>query len=238
MAGFRKTAPVLGVLLSLLSLVACNTSASATPTQDLNMLRTEVASTVLAQVSQTQSALPTVTPVLIVTSTYTPTPTSSSTSSLLPTLPPGASPVPSVSSIVTTPGLTAPAATSTPGQDRAQWVSQSILDGSVFAPGETFTMTWELENVGTSTWTANYLLRFYSGNTFSAIQEVPIGRDVPPGQTIEITVLMRAPITTGDYRSDWVMSNQTRSNFKEPVFLKMTVAASTATPRPTASGGT
>ena len=93
-------------------------------------------------------------------------------------------------------------------------------------------MTWRLKNVGTSPWTAAYILRFYSGDAFGAPQEVPVGRVVLPDQTVDISVQMKAPNTLGDYRSDWVLSDERRSNFKEPVFLKITVAAP-PTPTPT-----
>jgi hypothetical protein len=114
-----------------------------------------------------------------------------------------------------------------------QWVSQSIADDTLFTPGQTFTMTWRLKNTGTSTWTAGYLLRYYSGNTFGALKEIAIGQVVLPGGEIDIAIAMKAPANPGSYRTDWVMSNETRTNFKEPVYLKIKVAAP-VTPTPTA----
>ena len=78
------------------------------------------------------------------------------------------------------------------------------------------------------------MLRFFSGNTFGASREVFLDRDVPPGQTIDIAIPMKAPTTPGEYRSDWVMANPFRSNFKEPVYLEITVARP-VTPTPTAT---
>jgi len=227
MADYRKTSAVIGVVLGMLSLAACAPRpATAAPTIDLNPFRTEVASTVLAQVTQTVCPVPSDTP------SPSPTVTAINVAAITPTLMASTTPVLTGTLVTGTP------ATGTPEpvlEDRAQWVSQSILDGSMFAPGETFTMTWRLENVGSSTWTAGYLLRHYSGDAFGAIKEIPLGRDVPPGQTAEISVLMKAPNLTGDFRSDWVLSNQNRSNFKEPVFLKITVAVPTTTPSPSAT---
>jgi hypothetical protein len=108
--------------------------------------------------------------------------------------------------------------------NRAQWVSQSIADKAIFAPGETFTMTWRLKNVGTSPWKSAYMLRFYSGDTFGAPKEVLLGREVLPDGTVDITLHMKAPAKPGSYRSDWVMSSENRSNFKDPVYLMITVA--------------
>ena len=93
-------------------------------------------------------------------------------------------------------------------------------------------MTWTLKNTGTSTWTAGYLLRYYSGATFGALKEIAMGREVLPGGVIDISIDMKAPAIPGSYRSDWVMSNENRSNFREPVYLKIKVAVP-VTPTPT-----
>jgi hypothetical protein len=93
-------------------------------------------------------------------------------------------------------------------------------------------MTWRLKNTGTSTWTTGYLLRFYSGNAFGALKEITIGQAVLPGGEIDINIDMKAPAIPGSYRTDWVMSNENRTNFKEPVYLKITVAVP-VTPTPT-----
>jgi hypothetical protein len=125
----------------------------------------------------------------------------------------------------------------TPGAgkvDQAQWVSQSVADGTTFAPGETFTMTWRLKNVGTSTWTPAYMLRYFSGDTFGAPKEIPLGREILPGDSVDITIKMKAPTNLGGYRSDWVMSSENRRNFNSPVYLKINVAKPvTPTPTPT-----
>ena len=214
-----KIFAVIGVLLSLIFLTACGTSApTSTPTLDLNPFRTEVAATVLAQVSRTlpqsPSATPFPSPSATITSTFTPTPEVSVSIS------------PSATLSSATPELET--------NNQAEWVSQSIVDGTIFAPGETFTMTWRLKNVGISNWTVSYLLRFYSGDTFGATKEILLGRVVLPGETVDIVIPMKAPTKTGDYRSDWVLSNENRSNFKEPVFLKITVATP-LTPTPTST---
>ena len=69
---------------------------------------------------------------------------------------------------------------------------------------------------------------------FGAPQEVFLDREVLPGETIDIAIPMTAPTALGEYRSDWVMANSSRSNFKEAVYLEITVARP-ATSTPTAS---
>ena len=217
MAHKKRTLSVIGVSLSLLWLAACSpTVPTSTPTLDLNPFRTEVAATVLAQVTRDLALTPSVTPL------------SSPTAMNLPTSTPSLTVSPSPSATATLSSGTPKAGT----ENRAQWVAQSIADDTIFAPGETFTMTWRLKNTGTSTWTAGYLLRYYSGDTFGAPKEISMGREVLPGGEIDISIYMKAPANPGSFRSDWVMSSENRSNFKEPVYLKIKVAAP-VTPTPT-----
>jgi hypothetical protein len=220
MAHKKRTLGGIGVLLSLLWLAACSPPVpTSTPTLDQNPLRTEVAATVLAQVTRALALTPSVTPLSTPTATNLPTSTPSPTAS------------PSPSATVALSSGTPKAGT----ENQAQWVSQSIADDTTFAPGETFTMTWRLKNTGTSTWNAGYLLRYYSGESFGASKEISLGREVLPGEEIEISVQMKAPANPGTYRSDWVMSTENRSNFKEPVFLRIKVAkpvTPTPTPKP------
>lgn len=219
MPNLKNAYTALGVFLGLLMLNACAPSTPAsTPTFDLSPLRTEVAATVLAQVSQTQASQPSQTPIPSPTVTIPLAPTPTLTLELTPSL------NPSVSLTPATPGAAA--------NNRAQWVSQTIPDETVFAPGETFTMTWRMKNVGDSTWTIAYWVRFYSGNSFGTAKESPLGQVVPPGAEVNISLAMTAPTIPGEYRGDWVLANEARSNFKEPFYLKIRVVVP-PTPTPT-----
>lgn len=212
-----KTITVMVVFISLFLLSACGTSEpTSTPTPDLNPLYTEVAATVWAQVTQTLAAAPTATPVPSPTATIAPI-----------------SPPTQETSIAPTPQATLTSMAPLTGTiNLAQWVSQTIPDDTVFAPGEAFTITWRMLNVGTATWTATYLVRFYSGDTFGAPREIPLGKIVLPGETVDISIRMSAPAIPGAYRTDWVLSTESRSNFKDPVFLKITVAVPPTATRP------
>jgi len=220
MAHIKRTLPIIGVLFSLLWSSGCSAMApTSTPTLDLNPLRTQVAGTVFAQVTRDLALTPSATPL--------PSPTNTS----LPTATPSLTASPEPSAEVTLSSGTPQAASA----NKDQWVSQTIADDTVFAPGQAFTMTWRVRNVGTSTWTAGYLLRFFSGSAFGAPKEVALGQVVQPGGEIDITIAMKAPATPGSYLTDWVLADQNRTNFKEPVYLKIKVAVpgtATATAKP------
>lgn len=215
----KSTAVRTLLLLSLIILAACSSATpTAAPTQDLTAFRTEVAATVLAQMP-TFIAL---TPSATLPSTATASPTSSAT------------PAPSLTITATTVTPVGTIATLA-SADHAKFVSQSVADGTAFAPGQVFTQTWTLQNTGTTTWTAGYRLRFFSGNAFGAPAEIALGQEVAPGQTVDIGIQMKAPLTPGEYRSDWVMSNTQLRNFNEPVYLKIKVVVPpTATRTPLA----
>ena len=70
---------------------------------------------------------------------------------------------------------------------------------------------------------AGYILRFFGGDPLGSPEEVPLDREVPPGETVDISLQMQAPERPGKYTSVWVMSTTERSNFKEPVYLEIEV---------------
>jgi len=84
-------------------------------------------------------------------------------------------------------------------------IDVTIPDGTVMLPGETFSKTWRLENVGRCTWTRQYAVTFFSGNSMEAIQNQFLSAEVEPGEVIDVTVDMKAPATTGLYQSNWML---------------------------------
>ena len=95
------------------------------------------------------------------------------------------------------------------GSDRAQFVTDvTYPDGTIVAPGTTFTKTWRLKNVGTSTWTTAYQLVFDTGDHMSAGGDpVALPKTVAPGDTVDVSVNLTAPATAGSYRGFWKFQN-------------------------------
>ena len=86
-------------------------------------------------------------------------------------------------------------------------IDVTIPDDTVMQPGEVFTKTWRLVNVGTCTWTKNYKLAFFSGDQMSAPAAVNLPVDVSPGTTVDLSVEMTAPLEPGTYQGNWKLKN-------------------------------
>ncbi len=122
-----------------------------------------------------------------------------------PTIPPAAAPT-----IEPTSAPTAAPTLTSGGQgctDAAEFVSDvSVPDNVLFSPGTPFIKTWRLKNTGTCTWDNRYLVHWISGATMSQQPGyflVPAGQTVEPGQTVDVSVGMSAPMEVGYYTSYW-----------------------------------
>jgi hypothetical protein len=120
-----------------------------------------------------------------------------------------------------------------------QPIDVTIPDGTLMAPGESFTKTWRLKNVGSCTWTRLYALTFFSGNSLSAIQTNYLSEEVAPGEVIDISVDMEAPQNLGVYQSNWMLTNAEGALFgigpngDAPFWVQIEVTLSvTDTPQP------
>ncbi len=80
----------------------------------------------------------------------------------------------------------------------------TIPDGTVFEPGEVFTKTWRMRNVGSCAWTSGYDIVFSGGDAMAGVSPVQItSGTVNPGQSVDISVDLTAPASAGTYRGNW-----------------------------------
>lgn len=84
----------------------------------------------------------------------------------------------------------------------------TVPDGMIFTSGETFIKTWRLQNRGTCTWTPDYTLVFVRGDSMGGTTTVRLPGYVSPGQTVDISITLTAPIQKGNYVSHWILRNQ------------------------------
>ena len=124
-------------------------------------------------------------------------------------LPPTLTPIPVTSTAVAT-STQAPVT-------YCDWVAfikdVTIPDGATLLPGETFTKIWRLKNRGTCTWTPDYMLVFSSGSQMGGTTAIRLPAYVAPGQTIDISVTLTAPSTTGAYTGYWMLRNPSGALF-------------------------
>jgi len=119
-------------------------------------------------------------------------------------------------------------------------IDVTVPDGTIMNPGESFSKTWRLKNVGSCTWTRQYAVTFFSGNSLDAYQTNTLAEPVAPGQQVDVTVDMEAPEEPGVYQSNWMLTSQDGAlfgigpNADAPFWVKIEVVPSvTETPQPT-----
>ncbi|HVN55816.1 MAG TPA: NBR1-Ig-like domain-containing protein [Anaerolineaceae bacterium] len=223
-----------GLLAGALFLGACSTpTAAPSPTLDPGTQLTAIASTVQAELTQRVALTP--------SATFTQEPTNTE-------VPPTAA-VPTLPAVTDTPAAVIILTATRPAvADKGLYLGQTVADNSKMDPGKSFTMTWKMKNVGTTTWSTKYQLRFFAGNTLGAKNAVAFPKEVTPGDTVELSVNMKAPSDPGNYHSVWVLTNADGANFfpvtldiiigNPPTATKTSVpatAAPTATTGPTAT---
>jgi hypothetical protein len=89
--------------------------------------------------------------------------------------------------------------------NQAKFVTDvTVPDGTEYSPGDTFTKTWRLENVGTCTWNNDYDLVFDTGDKMggSNVEDINMGA-VTPGDEVDVSVDLTAPNTPGTYKGKW-----------------------------------
>jgi len=218
-----------------------------TATTDPNAVYTAAAQTADARLTEVLQSTPSPTP-----EPALPTPDTAATESAAQTaqaaltVAAGASPSPQA------PTATTAAVQPTASQaDRATYVADvTIPDGTQMNPGASFTKTWRLLNAGTSTWTTAYALVFVSGDKMGDNTSATLTAQVAPGATVDISVNLVAPATTGTYRGYWKMRNAAGAYFEETIYVEIIVGSggtpvasatpptgSTPVPTPTSGGG-
>ncbi len=82
----------------------------------------------------------------------------------------------------------------------------TIPDNTNMVGGTKFTKTWRISNNGTCVWGPTYTLHHYSDESLGLLSSVPLGLTYP-GQTLDISVDLTAPNTTGTHHGNYVIEN-------------------------------
>jgi hypothetical protein len=199
------------LLAGVFILSACGSKAAeATPTAtpvDINAVYTQAAQTVVAQLTQ---QAPTITP----TPVFTDTP-----------------------AVTATPLIQQPTSTKIPPTAAScanmTFVDDvTIPDGEQMFAGQDFTKTWKVKNSGTCTWTTGFKLAYVRGEAMGG-QTVSLASAVAVGQTVDISVTLKAPSKSGQSTGVWGLMDEKGAYFG-PV-LTIVINVGTLIPSPTGS---
>jgi len=99
-----------------------------------------------------------------------------------------------------------------------------LQDGDPVKPGTVFTKTWRVLNTGKTTWTKTYRLLYLEGLLGKDNKaEVLLGKEVKPGEQIDISVVFLAPQTNGTQTGYWKLYNDQGYIFGEVLSMKVVV---------------
>ena len=109
----------------------------------------------------------------------------------------------------------APTATPVQVGDKASYDSQQPADFTHVQRGQSFDITWYLLNTGTTTWTEDYCLRFWSGDNMTkpGKPRYYLLEPTAPNTVGRIRVDVIAPASPGTYTMSMVFGNQNDENF-------------------------
>jgi hypothetical protein len=179
------------------------------PALDIDAQKTGFAQTAEIQATMTAQAQPTATQTQVPTATYTPTPELTATPLMTST----EQGEPTATQIAST------------GVDAAAWLANDPPDNTKFNAGQEFTVTWTLENTGSSTWTTDFYIKFTFDQQMGAPEQVFLPYPVPPGTNVQISVDFIAPETEGEKRSEWKLYNANDVGFYDFYIVIEVVAA-------------
>lgn len=159
--------------------------------------------------------------------TWTPTPQSTTISEI--TKKPTSTPLPTNTPFVLpspTPVLKTvyPTNARLPLEGKCKVLAQSPEDGKTIKAGESFRVSWTLQNTSTETWRSDSIdVRFKGGTPMHTSKDViDLPKSVPPDGTIDITITMTAPEKTGYQITYWTLSAGTtvKCTFYVEIFVE------------------
>ncbi len=184
------------VLLFILLISACGPSATpAESTPDVAAVRTSAAGTVIAEFTLTAANFTDTLPAPIVP-TNTPQAEATATENATTTAP--------VAQVTNAEGTVVTLC------DKYSWdpatVDVNIPDNTTMSPGQEFTKTWKIKNIGACTWGEGYKMVYSYGDKMAGVAQ-PLGAAIAPNQEVEVSVQFKAPDLPGTYFSVWTLQN-------------------------------
>ncbi len=85
----------------------------------------------------------------------------------------------------------------------ANFVSETVPDGTITTAGSVFTKTWRIKNTGTCTWDSTWKWVYVSGDLLGGATYYNFPQPTAPGDTVDVPVVFTAPEAGGSYRGYW-----------------------------------
>ena len=213
MSRLKKSIYFIFITICLLILSACSkaadTPAPVEPTVDMNGLKTQVAQTVVANITAEAAANPTTTTTVEITNTPLPTQTPFPTETEISGT--GGDPIATATKKPAVSGsgwVVYPTKTKTPYVDSAKLVKQLPKDGYLKNQDLNFIVKWTIQNTGMRDWNKEFYLKYVSGDVTAANDKIVyLSEDVDKGNTITVTVDLHTPNHSGKLYSYWALIN-------------------------------
>jgi len=89
----------------------------------------------------------------------------------------------------------------------ANFVNETVPDGTLVETGAYFWKSWTIQNNGTCTWNKDYKLIFWDGDLLGAAGEYNFFDVISPGEQMIFPIQLLAPDVTGNYQGSWKMKS-------------------------------
>jgi hypothetical protein len=125
-----------------------------------------------------------------------------------------------------------PSLTPTPCLDASEFAGDvTAPDGTRLEPGQVFTKTWRIKNIGTCVWGSDYELDFVDGDPMGGPASIRLSGPARNSETVEVSVQLKAPQEAGSYRSQWQLRDAQGQPFGTKPYISIMVSP-TLTPTP------
>jgi hypothetical protein len=99
----------------------------------------------------------------------------------------------------------------------------TLSDGTEVIPSAKLHKIWRLGNDGPRPWPEGTVLSFVGGDKLTDVSQVPIGKEVQTGESVEVSVDVRAPARNGRYISYWRLCAPDGTRFGHRVWIDIIV---------------
>lgn len=90
--------------------------------------------------------------------------------------------------------------------DKADFIS-ALPSPNQFVPNQRFYLTWQIKNIGTTTWSGKYKFYYSDGIQLADQSSYSITQTIAPGEILTVSLPATAPASEGTYQTTWTLQN-------------------------------